>query len=190
MADFVGSLRTSGQYSGWARGKEGAILDLEGNPVKGKKLSEFSFMTEWEKIDIEYTSRESTKEKLRREYEGVASDKLLDTIFRMIQFPYYGYNGDADRLKDAIEVIRKDYGVLFSESQLKKFIELYYSLNNHSNLWSNCGWTPDSLIKKEGRTRPSAITLGPNIRRMFETGELDLEEFKKAMRELGANLIE
>ena len=47
MADFVGSLRTSGQYSGWARGKEGAILDLEGNPVKGKKLSEFSFMTEW-----------------------------------------------------------------------------------------------------------------------------------------------
>jgi len=88
-----------------------------------------------------------------------------------------------------IDYMEADFGVALSEKQFEKFAELYTVLNNNSSLWVNSGWSPEALSRETGGGAPKAISVGPNMRKMFASGELDEEDFKKYLAEMGIELI-
>lgn len=90
-----------------------------------------------------------------------------------------------DTLGSLIDFLSQDLGVAFTQAQLEQFIRLYTELNNSSHLWMNCGWRPDELMRRAPSGMPESISIGPNLRKMFEDGTMDQAEFEQGLRELG-----
>ena len=66
MAEFLSKLKTDGVFKNYDGKPLGEILDIYGNPVKGKPLSDFVFYTHDEQFTIGYFKSEAKKETLRR----------------------------------------------------------------------------------------------------------------------------
>lgn len=189
MASFLGSLKTNGKYKDYDGKPRGEILDLDGNPVAGKRLSDFVFYTKSEQFDIEYVKREAQKEQLRRDYRKTALDKLLDRIFIQLQTGGYGPGQSmSDFLSIVVKIMDEEFGVSLSQKQFEGFADLFLKLNNCSHLWLNRGWRPDELFRKSGNRIPKMISVGPNMKKMFESGEMDRDKFEKRLNEMGIKL--
>lgn len=191
MRDWVNALKTTGMYLDMDGKPKGEILDVDGNRVAGKKLTDFVFYTDYEMFDIDYTKRETAKEVLRREYRTTAAEKVLSRIKRTLL--------TGGRMKDEyftqemnyhLRYIERDIGVSLSEKQVEKFVDLYADLNNYSHLWLNCGWTPDDLFHRGPSGLPSKFSVGPNMRRMFESGEMDRDAFEAELKKMGIELCD
>ena len=187
---FLGRMKTNGKYKFFDEEPRGEILDLDGRPVAGKRLSEFVFYTQSELFEIDYAKRETEKERLRLVYSVTALDKLLDRIFIQIQTGGYSTK---DTLMDFISFLVRymddDFGVALSQSQLETLLELLTNLNNNSHLWLNCGWRPIDLTRRSGGM-PETITIGPNMKKMIEKGEIDRTEIERQFKEMGIKLID
>ena len=72
MAEFLSKLKTDGVFKNYDGKPKGEILDIDGNPVKGKCLSDFVFYTHDEQFAIDYYKSEAKKEALRRLYKETA----------------------------------------------------------------------------------------------------------------------
>ena len=146
MQLFLGNLRTDGQFRNFEGEPFGEILDIEGHPVAGKRLSDFVFYTRSDEFDIDYEKKESRKEQLRKEYAKTALDKILDRLFLGLHTNiYFPERSAAEIVRSYINILYKDYGVSLTDNQLETFLQLYFELNNHSHLWLNAGWTPSDL---------------------------------------------
>ena len=77
-----------------------------------------------------------------------------------------------------------------TETQLEQFVELYTDLNNHSHLWQNCGWKPDDLFRATNSGIPKSISIGSNLQKLFDSGEMGREEFEEGLRQMGIKLIQ
>ncbi len=163
MVRFLSRLKTDGRYRGFDGEPRGDILDLDGNPVAGKCLSDFSCYTQDELFDIDYTKSDAKKEKLRREYRNTALDKVLFFIFRnMMTGGFLPGERPAEIMQSLVKFLSRDLGVQFTGAQMERFCELYINLNNHSHLWLNCGWRPDELRRVSGAGIPDILRIGPN----------------------------
>ena len=190
MVEFIGGLKTNGKYKGFDGKLRGEIRDLEGRPVSGKRLSEFTFFTESERFDMEYVKRESEKERLCREYGKKARDKILDRIFIQLQTGgCFREESFLDFPSFIVRYLDEDFGVTLSRAQVERFMNLLQNLNNRSHLWLNCGWTPEELYQQSGRRLPKTVSVGPNLKRMFESGELDRAEYEKMLTQFGIKLL-
>lgn len=186
---FLSKLKTDGQFKDYYGNPCGEIMDIDGNPAAGKRLFDFIFYTQDEQFDIEYHKAERKKERLREEYKTTALDKILSRIRIEIQTGGYILNDSAaDMIHFLSQYITNDLGVPLSKCQLERFIELYTDLNNNSHLWLNCGWSPSGLSEAFGRGPVQSITVGPNMKRMFENGKLNREDFENEMKALGIKL--
>ena len=76
MAEFLSKLKTDGVFKNYKGKPLGEILDVDGNPVKGKHLSDFVFFTHDEQFAIDYYKSEAKKEALRRLYKETALKKI------------------------------------------------------------------------------------------------------------------
>ena len=165
MVGFLSRLKTNGIYKNYDGMPRGEILDLDGKPVAGKRLSDFVFYTQSEQFDIEYDKRESKKEQLRRDYKKTALDKLLNRIF--IQLQTGGYDPEQS-MSDFIGIVAKimdeEFGVPLSQKQFEEFADLFVKLNNCSHLWLNRGWRPDELFRRSENRMPKMISVGPNMK--------------------------
>lgn len=190
MRQMIEELRTSGIGKNYQGEPTTELLDLDGNPTAGKRLADFVFYTSDEKFDIEFTKREATKQQLRNKYKIPASEKILEQIemYILAGGVYQGHSIGLE-LEFLVKSLDRDLGVSLSRSQLEQFTELFMELSNHSNLWQNCGWTPTALFKASGSSMPSAISVGPNMKEMFRSGELDQQEFEQALAKMGIKLI-
>ena len=85
----------------------------------------------------------------------------------------------AETLQFLADFLSKDLGVEFTRAQMERFCELYTNLNNHSHLWLNCGWRPAELRRREPLGFPESISIGPNMKELFEEGEMqqDIQAF-------------
>ena len=72
--------------------------------------------------------------------------------------------------------------------QFEEFVKLYFDLNSSSHMWQNCGCTPEDLRRSSGRSMPSVITLGPNMRQMIRNGEMDPTELIEYLSGMGIEL--
>ena len=66
MAAFFKNLRTGGTLRNFDGKAAGALLDIYGNPVAGKRLSDFLYRTELDQFKIDHGKRESEKRRLER----------------------------------------------------------------------------------------------------------------------------
>lgn len=77
MADFIGGLRAGGTQRRWNGEVIGPMLDLNGEPALGKRLSGLLYRTQSEEFEIDISKRESEKRRLERESAALAADKVL-----------------------------------------------------------------------------------------------------------------
>ena len=190
MVSFLGNLKSDGYFKDYKGNPTSKIIDVDGNFVKGKLLSDFTFYAQSEQWDIEYHKSEVKKEQLRQIYKMTALDKLLRRIRIELQTGGYFRTSPGDTVRYLVEYMDKELGVGLRRSQLEQFIRLYTNLNNYSNLWLNCGWSPRDLSRYMGGGKPQSISIGPNMKKMFESGEMDRAEFEKKMKELGIEITE
>ena len=189
MVHFLGGLKTDGRYRDLDGKPCGEILDLDGNPAAGKRLSDFICYTQDEQFDIDYAKSEARKEKLRQEYRTTALDKVLYYIFRDIQTGGYLPNDSpAETMQFLADFLSQDLGVEFTRARMERFCELYTNLNNHSHLWLNCGWRPDELRRSDPSGLPESISIGPNMKKLFVEGKMDQAAFERQLKELGIKL--
>lgn len=186
MINFISNLKTSGISKNYMTGlpKE-YILDLQGKPVIGKKLSDFCFYDHLEQFLFKRETRPFYIEKFKEEHNVSAARRVLKSIKdhimvgRRVKF--------IQDFKYVLEDIVNDCGVDFSEEQFKDFVFLYMNLNNHSNLWKNYGWAPNELSKK-GFNGQTTLELGDGIKKMFSDGTYNYKEFEEFCNERNINI--
>lgn len=189
MAEFLSDLKSDGVFK-MHGGKTAEIRDIEDNPIKGKRLSDFVFYTHLEQFEIDYYKSESKKETLRQLFKETALKKLLDYIRMNLQIGNHFYNSVADDLDYTLKFMEEELGVTLTEKQLEQFIELFTNLNNRSHLWQNCGWKPDDLFRAANSGMPKSVSIGANLQNLFDSGELDRDEFEEGLRKMGIELIQ
>ena len=69
---------------------------------------------------------------------------------------------------------------LKSQRDVERFTALYNAFHNTTRMPCNRGYTPDEMMRvmppKEGF---KSLSLGPNIKKYLQTGEMDIEDFRK-----------
>ena len=69
---------------------------------------------------------------------------------------------------------------LKSQRDVERFTALYNAFHNTPRMPCNRGYTPDEMMRvmppKEGF---KSLSLGPNIKKYLQTGEMDIEDFRK-----------
>lgn len=186
MVNFISNLRTSGMTKNVVTGlPRERILDIQGTPVIGKKLSEFCFYDSFERFLFKRETRPYYIEKFKEEHNVSAARRVLKNIKdhimvgRRVEF--------SQDFKYVLDDIVNDCGVEFSEEEFNDFTFLYMNLNNHSNLWNNYGWAPYKLFKN-GVDGPITLELGSEIKKMFDNGTFDYKEFEDFCDEHGISI--
>ena len=191
MKTFVENLKTSGVSKDFNGKPNGELTDLNGISVKGKRLVECAFHTQSEQFELRYFKSESKKQKLLEAFNIPASEKILRRIEEYIMTGGVFKNDSPSReIEYLVNFLNEDFGVELSERQFEQFAELFIKLNNNSNLWLNCGRSPDELFKKSAHKMPSTISLGPNMKKMIANGEMDKEELEKQLAQMGITLLD
>ena len=92
----------------------------------------------------------------------------------------------AIQLADVLEYL-DNLGVrLKSQRDVERFTALYNAFHNTTRMPCNRGYTPDEMMRvmppKEGF---KSLSLGPNIKKYLQTGEMDIEDFRTGETEEG-----
>ncbi len=111
-----------------------------------------------------------------KEQLGLKDRKLENALM----FLFYNARSISGGMEDVLSHFEKT-GIDFrSEQKLRRFLELYRKFSNTTRMPCNRGHTPDELIQLiPPEERFKSLSLGPNIRKSLQNGELDLEEFRK-----------
>ena len=191
MKLFIEKLRTSGIGKDFKGTSDRELTDLNGMPIKGKCLSECVFLTREEKFDIDYYKDNVKKQKLFEIYNVPASEKILKRIEDTIMTGnVFDDQSPLDEMKFLIDFLNECFGVELSKAKTERFLELYTKLNNNSNLWLNCGWSPEKLAEKYSNKMPRSLLIGPNLKNLFDSGEMDREQFENRLARLGLSVTD
>lgn len=89
--------------------------------------------------------------------------------------------GIDDTLGSVLDMLEK-YGIAFeTETDMRKFGDLFEKFHNTTRMQLNRGHTPNEMFKmyrEKGQTTES-VSLGPNIRRMIAEGRIDPQEIRR-----------
>lgn len=189
LRTLLAGLKTSGvgRSPDFAGKADIPITDLDGKPVKGKRLSAFCMNTQMESINIDMEKRESRKKLLTERFRTTPAEKLYQFIESAVQGknPYL----IGKELSKLFERLDDDFGAVYTQAEAEKIVALYSTLNNTTNMWSNAGWTPDELMKKQNSDKFPAIQFGPGMQKMFEDGEMDREELTALLKKNGFDVL-
>ena len=106
---------------------------------------------------------------LSDEREAVVFEELL-----------YGARSLAMQTADVLNHLEKLGVQLKSQRDAERFIALYSAFHNTTRMPCNRGYTPDELMQMTPpEERFKSVSLGPNIRKSLQTGEMDIEDFRK-----------
>ena len=92
----------------------------------------------------------------------------------------YGVRSVAVQPSDVFGRLEK-LGVRFkSQRDVERFTALYRAFHNTTRMPCNRGYTPDELMQMTPpEERFKSLSLGPNIRKSLQTGEMDMEDIHK-----------
>ena len=110
--------------------------------------------------------------RLSGEHETAVFEELL-----------YGVRSVAVQPGDILGNLEKR-GVRFkSQRDIERFTALYNAFHNTTRMPCNRGYTPDEMLQiTPPEERFKSISLGPNIRNSLQTGEMDIEDFRKQIQ--------
>ena len=83
-----------------------------------------------------------------------------------------------------------EVGAELSEPQVERLVQLLTDCHNNMRLWCLSRWTPSELMKQYDTTKPRSISFGPNMRKMFESGEMDKDEIIRELKKMGVDVID
>ena len=124
---------------------------------------------------------EDTPEKaaLRRFMEervGLSGDKLEDAFDDLL----YGVRSVSSSVEGVLSHFDKRNIRFRSDRDMNRFVELYSKFSNTTRMPCNRGYTPDEMMQMTPpEERFKSLSLGPNIRKSLQTGEMDIEDFRK-----------
>ena len=105
---------------------------------------------------------------LNDERENAAFEELL-----------YGVRSVAVQTGDILSHLEKLGVQLRSRRDVERFTALYSAFHNTTRM-PNRGYTPDEMMQMTPpEERFKSLSLGPNIRKSLQTGEVDIEGFRK-----------
>ncbi len=164
------------------------------NPNYLKKMKDYSY-----KDEVDYAVLKMYSEK-----DSPYHRRKLEEVTRIISLPASTrvYNAIVENVKKGCIKQTVLISMLFDylheagaeiddrevDIVLKYFIEMY----NNTHQFSMGGWAPHELAlayPPNPDARPS-IVFGENLQRMFETGEIDREEYEKAIRDAGLEVFD
>lgn len=111
-----------------------------------------------------------------KEQLGLKDRKLENALL----FLFYNARSISGSMENVLSHFEKT-GIDFrSEQKLRRFLELYRKFSNTTRMPCNRGHTPDELIQlTPPEERFKSLSLGPNIRKFLQSGEWNLEDFRK-----------
>lgn len=114
---------------------------------------------------------------LCKRYTG--EDKEYQTFMITL---YLYYNNRAKENTTSMINELTDHGFSFKdEKDIRKFLDLWMRVINNTKMFANKGFSPTELHKMSPKVDMTQLqlTLGPNIKEMFRTGELNPKEYLK-----------
>lgn len=85
--------------------------------------------------------------------------------------------------------ILEEAKVRMTQKQFDTLMQLIQDYNNSAHLWVNRGWTPTELSRRYAPQGIKEISLGPGIQKMINEGNIDIEEFRQRLAEMGIELL-
>ena len=168
------------------------------SPHQGKKLKDFSYLTDSEQFELDWVSGKceggpkTAQEKKIKEFWAFHSGNAAEKIFRRQRILLFCGLLSTSRLISSFIEDLQETGVILSEKQLNMLISLYMEFNNNSHLYSNRGWTPNELsrITMSDYKGPITMSLGPGIIKAAKEGKFSLDELKSKIKAMGFNVLE
>lgn len=149
---------------------------------KGIKLSECTFMSEWEKRELEHYKSQRKKDAILKKSSIPESEKIIEILKVMMHTSGNPINYLSLALEDADAMLTK--------KQFETLMQLMQDANNHSHLWSNCGWTPIALRQRYGNPAPRSMSFGPGLQQAFAKGDIDKNELIEKLKSMGISVEE
>ena len=92
----------------------------------------------------------------------------------------YGVRSVAVQPVDVLNHLEELGIQLKSRRDVERFTALYSAFHNTTRMPCNRGYTPDEMVQMTPpEERFKSLSLGPNIRKSLQTGEMDIEDFRK-----------
>ena len=105
------------------------------------------------------------------------SDERESAVFEAL---LYGARSITVQTTDVFERLEKLRVRLKSKRDVEQFAALYSAFHNSTRMPCNRGYTPDEMMQMTPpEERFKSLSLGPNIRKSLQTGEMDIENFRK-----------
>lgn len=140
--------------------------------IPGKK----EFLEYSDMCYVEASPEKSALAKFLTESFGF-EDEMLKNMIALISLT------DVNDMNDVISIF-EDFEIKVSEAQCKTFIPLYVDFMNNLRIPENRGYTPLELksITPSSEELPN-ITVGDNMKRLIEKGEISPEELRRELIE-------
>ena len=105
------------------------------------------------------------------------NDERENAVFEEL---LYGVRSVAVQTGDVLNHLEKLGVQLRSRRDVERFTALYSAFHNATRMSCNRGYTPDEMVQMTPpEERFKSLSLGPNIRKSLQTGEMDIEDFRK-----------
>ncbi len=122
------------------------------------------------------------------------SDEQEEVVFMYLLFDIRSVDAEFSDVFDDLEKIGIRLG---SQQDVERFVNLYTAFHNSTRMPCNRGYTPQELARmKPLEERLKSVSLGSNIRKLIQNGEIDVEDIRDQIRkmelpdeEIRANLL-
>ena len=105
------------------------------------------------------------------------NDERENAVFEEL---LYGVRSVAVQTGDVLNHLEKLGVQLRSRRDVERFTALYSAFHNTTRMPCNRGYTPDEMMQMTPpEERFKSLSLGPNIRKALQTGEMNIEDFRK-----------
>lgn len=105
------------------------------------------------------------------------SDERKSIVFEAL---LYGARSITVQTTDVFEHLEKMRVRLKSQRDVEQLAALYSAFHNSTRMPCNRGYTPDEMMQMTPpEKRFKSLSLGPNIRKSLQTGEMDIDDFRK-----------
>lgn len=170
MKKFISRLKTTGTTIELL-GERGTILNLDGDPVTGKMLSEFYMHTLPEKAEIVLSKTEAKRKKAEERFHTTAAEKVLNRI-RLYILAGSAFPNDtlSKELYYTLKFMLTQLGVSLTHVQTDRFIDMFIELNNNSNVWLNRGHSPREMFSAVSDKTAKSIYSSPLIAEVVKSG--------------------
>lgn len=158
MAAFFKNLRTGGTLRNFDGKATGALLDIYGNPVAGKRLSDFLYRTELDQFKIDHGKCESEKRRLEAARK-TAADILLERVrIYTMTGGIFANQSPGEEINFWLDWLSTDFNISLSDRQLERFLALYERLNRR---WPPDRIAPRNYVRFTARSLPRAELTSP-----------------------------